>query len=167
MQLKEVELKKKKTNKPSSQTRKAPPLTPSPPSKVHERIEKLEKELQVDNEEDFFFCLKHILTNCIVSKLIISKKSVKFTKFDGLQNTKMDVRKFQEEVMEYVHDRDMFAKLFSSSLKDDALKWYCSLPKKSIDKYKDLILKFLRKFKYNITKKVQFKDLCKVKQLPN
>jgi len=45
---------------------------------VQERIEKLEKELQVDNEEDFLFCLKCPLIDRIVSKLLISKKSVKF-----------------------------------------------------------------------------------------
>lgn len=35
----------------------------------------------------------------------------------------MHVRKFQEEAMKYVHDKDMFGKLFSHSIKDDALKW--------------------------------------------
>jgi len=34
----------------------------------------------------------------------------------------MHVRKFQEEAIEFLHDRDMLAKLFSSSLKDDAFK---------------------------------------------
>jgi len=57
----------------------------------------------------------------------------------------MHVRKFQEEAIAYVDDRYMLAKLFSSSLKDDALKWYFSLPKKSIDKYEDLIYIFFEK----------------------
>lgn len=30
-----------------------------------------------------------------------------------------------------------------------------------------MIYKFLRNYKYNIVEKVQFKDLCKIKQLPN
>jgi len=67
---------------------------------------------------------------------------MKFTKFDGSKNPKMHVKKFKEEVMEYVHDQDMLAKLFLSSLKDDTLKWYYSLLKKSIDKYDNLIYNF-------------------------
>jgi len=50
----------------------------------------------------------------------------------------MHVRKFQE-AMEYIHDKDMLAKLFSHGLKDDALKWYFLLLEKSIDKYEYLI----------------------------
>lgn len=34
----------------------------------------------------------------------------------------MHVKKFREEAMEYIQDKDMLVKLFSSSLKDDALK---------------------------------------------
>jgi len=51
----------------------------------------------------------------------------------------------------------MLAKLFSSSLKDDVLKWYFSLPQKSIDKYEDLVLQFIANFKYNIQDKIEFK----------
>ena len=51
----------------------------------------------------------------------------------------MHVIKFQEEVMEYAHNKDMLVKLFSHSLRDDALKWYFLLPEKSIDKYEDLM----------------------------
>jgi len=39
-----------------------------------------------------------------------------------MQDLKMHVRKLQEEIIEYMHDRDLLAKLFSHSLKDDALK---------------------------------------------
>jgi len=111
---------------------------------MDEIIETLEKELLNDYEDDFLLCLKYPLTDRIISKLLVGKKVVKFMKFDGLQNPKMHVRKFQEEVMEYVHDRDMLTKLFLSSLKYDALKWYFSLPKKSIDKYEDSLHKFLK-----------------------
>jgi len=79
----------------------------------------------------------------------------------------MYVKKFQEEDIEYIHDKDMLAKLFSHSLKDDALKWYFLLPKNCIDKYEDLIHQFLKYFRYNIQEKVQVKDLCKIKQLLN
>jgi len=54
--------------------------------------------------------------------LLIGKKSVKFTNFDGFQDPKMHVKSFQEKAMEYVHDQDMLVKLFSISLEDDALK---------------------------------------------
>jgi len=70
------------------------------------------------------FYLKRPLTDRILAKVLTGKKSIKFTKFDGLQDPQMNVRKFQEEAMEYMHDRDMLAKLFSHSLKDEALKWY-------------------------------------------
>lgn len=56
------------------------------------------------DDNDFLFYLKYPLTNRIISKFLVGKKSVKFSKFDGLQDPKMNVRKFQEEAMEYVHD---------------------------------------------------------------
>ena len=80
------------------------------------------------------------MSDRISSRVYVGKKSIKFTKFNGFQDPKMHVIKFQEEAIEFLHDLNMFAKLFSSSFKDDALKWYFSLPKKSIDKYEDLIL---------------------------
>lgn len=54
------------------------------------------------------------------------------------QDPNMHVRKFQE-AMEYMNDRYLLDKLFLHSLKDDALKWYFLIPKKSIDKYEDLV----------------------------
>jgi len=81
-------------------------------------------------EDDFLFCLNCPFIDRIISKLLLGKKSVKFTKFNGSQDPKMHVRKFHEEAMEYVHDIDMLEKLFSSSLNDDALKWYFNLPKR-------------------------------------
>lgn len=80
-----------------------------------------------------------------------------------MQDPKMHVRKFQDEAIEYEHDRDLLAKLFSHSLKDQALKWYFQLLKNNIDRYEDLILLFLHNFSYNIIEKVYFKDLCKIK----
>jgi len=90
--------------------------------------------------------------------VLTGKKSIKFTIFYGLQDPRMHVRKFQEEAMEYMHDKDLLAKLFSHNLKDDGLKWYFLLPKKSIDKYEDLIHQFcntlniilLKRFTLNI-----------------
>lgn len=86
-------------------------------------------------------------------------------KFNGFQDLKMHVRKFQEEAIKFLHDTDMLAKLFSSSLIDDALKWYFSLPEKSIDKYEDLILQFIANFKYNFQDRTEFRDLCKLKKV--
>lgn len=96
-----------------------------------------------DDEDDFLFFLKISLSDQIISKVFTRKKSIKFTKFTGLQDRKMHVRKFQEEAMEYDHDKYMLAKFFSHSLKDDALKWYFLLPKRCIDNCEDLIHKFL------------------------
>jgi len=146
----------------------APPQSPPPPlkySSTNKGIDTTENKLLDD--EDFLFFLKRSLTDRIISKILIGKKSIKFSKFDDLQDPRMHVRKFQEEEMEYLHDRDLLAKLFSHSLKDDALKWHFQLPKKSIYKYEDIIHQFLQYFKYNIIEKVQCKDLCKIKQLPN
>lgn len=86
----------------------------------------------------------------ILSQIYIDKKSIKFIKFTDFKDLKMHVRKFQEEVIEFLHDQDMLTKLFSSSLKGDALKWYFSLIEKCIDKYEDLILQFIANFKYDI-----------------
>lgn len=96
-----------------------------------------------DDDDDFLYCLKHQLIDRIMSKLFVGKKSLKFIKFDGFQYPKMHFKKFQQEAIKYIHDTHMLTKLFSSSLKDDALKWYFSLPKKSIDKYEDLLYKLL------------------------
>jgi len=79
------------------------------------------------DEDDFLSCLKRPLTARILDKIIPRKKSVKCTKFNGMKDPKMHVRKLQEETIEYMHDRDLLAKLFSHSLKDDALKWYFHL----------------------------------------
>lgn len=104
------------------------------------------------------------MSDNIASKNYTNKKSIKFTKFDDFQYPKMHVRKFQEAI-EFIHDHDMLEKLFSSSLKDDAFKWYFSLPEKSIDKYKDLILQFIANLKYNIQDMNEFKYLCRIKQV--
>lgn len=79
----------------------------------------------------------------------------------------MHVRKFQEEAIEYIHDRYLLAKLFSYSLKDEALKGYFQLHENSIDRYEDLIHIYLHNFSYNIVKKVYFKYLCKIKSFLN
>lgn len=36
---------------------------------------------------------------------------------------------------------------------------------KSVDKYEDIFLQFIANFRYNIPEKIDFKYLCKVKQL--
>ena len=80
-----------------------------------------------------------------------------------MQDPKMHVHKFQKEAIEYKYDIDLLAKLFSHSLKDEALKWYYQLPKSSINKFEDLICIFLHTYGYNIIKKIYLKDLCKIK----
>jgi len=80
-----------------------------------------------------------------------------------MKDLKMHVRKFQEEVIEYKHNRDLLAKLFFHSIKNEALKWYFQLIENSIDRYEDPILLFLHNFSYNIVEKVYFKDLYKIK----
>ena len=66
-----------------------------------------------------------------------------------------------------MHDTDLIAKLFSYSLKNEALNLYFQLLENSIDRYEDLIHIFLHNYGYNITEKIYLKDLCKIKQLPN
>ena len=78
----------------------------------------------MSDEDDFLSCLKRLFTATILAKIIHAKKSVKFTKFDGMQDPRMHVHKFHEEAIEYVYDQDLLAKLFSYSLNDEALKWY-------------------------------------------
>jgi len=71
----------------------------------------------------------------------------------------MHVHKFEEEAIEYMHDIDLLAKLFSHSSKDEALKQYYQLFGSSINMFKDLIHIFLHTYDYDITKKVYLKDL--------
>ena len=73
------------------------------------------------DEDDFLSYLKRPLTARILAKIILGKLSIKFTKFDGMQDPKMHVKKFKEEAIEYEHNRDLLAKLFSHSMKDDVL----------------------------------------------
>ena len=97
--LKEDELRREKSNKPTSQNSNAPPKNPPPDLKINvpignkpivqnqqpkqppivsnngktiqERIEKLEKDKYKDDEDDFLCCLKGPLNDIIVSKLFI------------------------------------------------------------------------------------------------
>lgn len=66
-------------------------------------------------------CLKRPLTPRLLSKVIPGKKSIKFTKFDGMEDPKMHVHRFQEEDITYMHDKDLLSKLVSHSLRDQAL----------------------------------------------
>lgn len=59
----------------------------------------------------------------LLTKIILGKKNVKFTKFDGMEDPKMHIYRFQEEAIAYIHDKDFLAKLFSFSLRDQALNW--------------------------------------------
>jgi len=96
-------------------------LPPPPPPSI--KIGIMYHNIQSD-EDDFLSYLKRPLTARVLTKIIIGKKSVNFTKFDGMQDHKMHVHKFHEEAMEYMHDQDFLANLFSHSMKDKALKWY-------------------------------------------
>ena len=84
-----------------------------------------------------------------------------------LLHIKIDIIRFQEDEIDYVNDLNMLAKLFSHSMKDDALKWYFTIPKRSVDSYESLVLLFIKNFKYNIKEKSLLKDLCKIKQHSN
>lgn len=59
---------------------------------LQERIEKLEAQYKNDND-DYLFLLKSPLSDRIYYKVLICKKSVKFSKFDGSQDLKIHVRK--------------------------------------------------------------------------
>lgn len=80
-----------------------------------------------------------------------------------MQDLMMHVHKFQDGAIEYMHGTYLLAKLFSHSLKDEALKWYYQLSKSSIDKIEDLIHIFLHTYGYKTFEKVCLKDLCKIK----
>lgn len=117
-------------------------MDPMPLPRIQNQLEamltKLERVTFNSDDEDFLFCLKWPLSDRIISRIYTGKKSITFTKFNGFQDPKMRVIKFQEEPIEFLHDQDMLAKLFSSSLKDDALKWYFSLPEKAFKNMKIL-----------------------------
>lgn len=93
-------------------------------------IKKIENKL-INDDDDYFLYLKIPLYDKITWQFWNGKKNIKFSTFHGSQDSKMHVRKFQE-VIEFVHDYDMLAKLFSHSLNDDALKWYFTISKKKV-----------------------------------
>lgn len=111
--------------------------------------------------------LKRPLCYKITCKILNNKMSLKFLKFDGSQDANMYVHKLQEEAIEFVHNHDMLAKLFSHCLKDGELKWYFTILEKSIDSYEYLIYLFIENFTYNIKEQELYKDLCIIKLLSN
>lgn len=54
---------------------------------IQKSIKKLEKDMHID-DNDFLLLLKHRLIDQIISKFLVSIKSVKFTTFDDLQDLK-------------------------------------------------------------------------------
>lgn len=59
------------------------------------------------------FSLKRPWCQRLIKKMWNGKKSIKFIKFDDSQDINMHIRKFQEDVIKYMNDFDMLAKLFS------------------------------------------------------
>jgi len=61
-----------------------------------------------------------------------------------------------------MHDTNLLAKLFSSSLKNEALNWYFQLLENRIYSYEDLIHIFFHNYGYNITEKCILKAYAKL-----
>lgn len=103
MKIKEIELRKvvgiasQQTSNPSKPIN---PTQPHPPyqmalvpllriqKQLDTRLKNLEKATYNNDDEDFLFCLKHLLSDRIISWIYIGKKSIKFTNFNGFQDKK-------------------------------------------------------------------------------
>lgn len=71
----------------------------------------------------------------IRSTILYSNKALKFTKFDGKIDPYLDLCIFSDEVSSIIMDDELHAKLFSLSLKGEAIEWFSKLLHASINKF--------------------------------
>lgn len=63
-----------------------------------------------------------------------------------------------------MNDPNLMAKLFSESLKDDALEWYYTLPSQSITSFKMLTTKLTKNYRYHVKPETKIIDFYELKQ---
>ena len=65
-------------------------------------------------------------------------KDINFSKYNGTGDPRMHIMIFKESACSHLHDNDMLARLFPSSLRKKAFEWFYSLEDQSITSYSQL-----------------------------
>ena len=76
-------------------------------------------------------------------------KTPKFSKYDGMENSKTHLRIFANMLEKSVDDENLLVRLFPESLKGDAMDWYSNLKAEEMKTWLDLFTAFLRQYEYN------------------
>ncbi|GLJ19066.1 hypothetical protein SUGI_0342280 [Cryptomeria japonica] len=84
--------------------------------------------------------------------------------YNGKGDPLTHVKTFQTICIDFAYDQRLLAKLFTRTLRDKALQWYCSLPSYSITSFEQLANAFIQQFQNNISPKVTLIDLMHCKQ---
>ena len=79
----------------------------------------------------------------------------------------MHIMVFKESACSHLHDTDMLARLFSSSLGKEASKWFYSLEDQSITSYSQLKQEFITQYQHNVKRKPTIMELAKMRQQEN
>lgn len=93
-----------------------------------------------------------------------TKKSLKFTKYEGHKDPQLHMQFLESEVSIITLDRYLHAKLFPLTLKGNALLWFNKFPKNNIQDFSQLKRSFISAFKVFIPLKTSFTKLMKLKQ---
>lgn len=127
---------------------------------ITQRVSKFEKQKVLEpqrNEENILLCMR------IRSVILNTKKALKFTKYDGTTNPCLYLCIF-DEVSLITMDSDLHANLFPMSLTGDVIDWFGELPHASIDNFEQLKSVFYNLYQIQISKKVTFSNLMKIKK---
>lgn len=71
--------------------------------------------------------------------------------YNGKGDPLTHVKKFQTLCSDISHDQILLAKLFTRTIRDKYLQWYCYLPPYSITSFQQLVNSFIQQFHNNIT----------------
>jgi len=74
---------------------------------------------------------------------------------------------FEELACSHLHDNDMLARLFPSSLGKEASKCFYSLEEQSITSYSQLKREFVSQYQHNMKRRPTIVDLAKMRQQEN
>jgi len=79
----------------------------------------------------------------------------------------MHIVVFKELACSHLHDNDMVARLFPSSLVKEAFEWFYILEDQSITSYSQLKREFVSQYQHNMKRRPNIVDLAKMKQQEN
>lgn len=89
---------------------------------------------------------------CLVPNVIVPKnfRVPEFIKYTRTQCTTTHLKSYYNKMIEVVHDKKLLMHFFQDSLSIVALNWYIRLDRTNIQKWKDLMNSFIKKYKYNM-----------------